>query len=117
MFKKIPRSVTIAGNSWDVRVTDIGKIVGDDEHNINGLTIHDPLSNTRQILLDSSIKNKKGLMRVFYHELFHAIVAESKLPNDALTELAEEVLAESFADFFCPHKKAKKKAARWRPVT
>lgn len=99
----LPKSIVIFGKQWKIEHVDIESEFG----NVNayGMTVFDPLSNTRTIYIDASVTTAYAIKRVLLHELFHAIVCECKLPAGSLNETAEEVLAESIAEFFVTWKK------------
>lgn len=96
--KKLPKSVTIAGKIWNVTVQDLDGLTGKDE--IMGLTVYDPVTQKREIIIDKSLEKDEQKMRVFLHELVHAVIFESKLPPDSICKTAEEVLCEQIAQLF-----------------
>jgi hypothetical protein len=96
--KKLPRSVTIGGKAWKVTLQDLDGLTGKDD--TVGLTVYDSVTQRREILIDKSLENDEQRMRVFLHELVHAIIFESKLPPDSICKTAEEVLCEQIAQLF-----------------
>lgn len=93
--KKLPKSVTIAGKVWNVTVQDLDGLTGKDD--VMGLTVYDSVTQKREIIIDKSLEKNEQKMRVFLHELVHAVIFESKLPPDAICKTAEEVLCEQIA--------------------
>lgn len=96
--KKLPKSVTIAGKVWNVTVQDLYGLTGKDD--VMGLTVYDSVTQKREIIIDKSLEKDEQKMRVFLHELVHAVIFESKLPPDAMCKTAEEVLCEQIAQLF-----------------
>lgn len=102
--KKLPRSVTICGKVWKVTVQDLDSIAGSDS-GILGLTVFDPVTQKREIIVDKSLETESQKIRVFIHELIHAVIFEAKLPPDSICKTAEEVLCEQVAQFFLDNAK------------
>lgn len=103
---KIPKKFLIKGNEW--RVKRRKKIILDSEL-CAGLTD----VSKREILVDSQLADDRAEW-VFWHEYCHAILYECGVTENTggISDLAEEIICDAFADALTMDKNVKFKRTR-----
>ena len=88
----IPNKFKYKGYVWKV-LTEL------DLHHDDGTKCHGICDTTARIIYLESSLPKSVKEATFIHELFHVMVHESRVPeNAALTEDIEDILADNFSD-------------------
>jgi hypothetical protein len=103
---KIPKQFYIKGKLWKVRRRKKIKLNGED---CSGLTDLDTLT----ITIHSELQGDR-LEWVFWHEYFHAVLAETSVPGNTggMSDLAEEIVCDAFATCMTSDKVVKFKRTR-----
>lgn len=91
---KIPRKLIIKGKEWAIK--KVKEIKGKPDETVHGIT-HFP-TRTIEVTKDSPEYDKEF---IFWHEYKHARLYESGVGANTggMSELAEEIICDDFADF------------------
>jgi hypothetical protein len=89
---KIPKQFNYKGRRWRVlRELDL--------HHDDGTKCHGICDTDAQIIYLEASLSKPVLTATFLHELFHVMMHQSRVPENAeLTEDIEDILADNFSD-------------------
>lgn len=91
---KIPKSIDIKGKTWTVQYKWGLRL--------NGELVSGYIDSDKRIIWMRRELTEEEKVYPFWHELFHAILWESGVTGQVgtgLTDLAEEIVCDSFADF------------------
>lgn len=92
MAYKLPKTFIYKGHTWSIILEK--NLHHEDGDKCDGITY----SEEKVIYLESTLPKKK-VMYTLYHELFHVLVAEAHIPENAVMTIdIEEILSDAFAE-------------------